>query len=297
MTLSIQLIQIPETETVPKREFYLDGPKVEIGRDYASDICLPDMSEKISRRHVVLNRLTAGGYTATDVSTNGVELNNSTMPRNEARPLRDGDILSFLGYKLLLSIVENARAEDTPGNDLLAHDPFETESDFSTTGPLLTDVEVEDVETEPDRGFSGTVRDLDDDLMFDPFADGPGMREAEEPKHHFNHKSSAEPKPVEQMELVNLPQPMHTGTDVDLALRGYTYQQTALEAVERTLERFFDEVDPNVLEEDYKMFIPRLMWGKKRFWAIHRRQFAKKKANGEFRRSFLALFAEEMRKQ
>ena len=44
MTLSIQLIQIPKSEIASQREFFLMGTEIKIGRDFAADICLPDLS-------------------------------------------------------------------------------------------------------------------------------------------------------------------------------------------------------------------------------------------------------------
>lgn len=297
MTLSIQLIQIPEAETVPKREFYLDDPKVDIGRDFAADICLPDMSEQMSRRHIQLTRLPDGSYTVTDLSTNGAKLNGTDLSSGEARQLNDGDVIGILGYRLLVSIIAKSSEPADAAPDLMADDPFETATDFSANEPLIADAEIENYETEPERGFSDTVKDLDEDLMFDPFAEGPELREPVEPKRHFHQQPMPDAEPAEKVEVVRLPRPLQESREIDPLLRGHTYHEIALEAVERALERFLDEVDPNLLEDDYKMFIPVLMRRKKRFWAIHRRQFAKKKASGEFKRSFLALFAEEMRKQ
>jgi len=297
MTLSIQLIQIPEAETVPKREFYLDGSKVDIGRDFAADICLPDMSEQMSRRHIQLMRLPDGGYTVIDLSTNGAKLNGKDLPSGEAHGLNDGDVIGILGYRLLVSLIARSGKVVETADDLMAGDPFETTTDFSAKEPLIANAEIEAYDNEPKRGFSDTVKDLDEDLMFDPFAEGPELREPVEPKRHFQQTPMSETETAENVEVMRLPHTLPSTTQIDALLRGQHYQENALEAVERALERFLDEVDPNILEDDYKLFIPPLMRRKKRFWAIHRRQFAKKKASGEFKRSFLALFAEEMRKQ
>lgn len=318
MSLSLQLIQIPDAETVTKREYYPKGTPVEIGRDFDADICLPDMSEKMSRCHLRLTRK-GGIYSVTDISTNGADLNNASMPRNEPQVVRDGDVLSFAGYKILLGIVKDTDVAPEPEKPSTSERP-EPEVAFASSRqdrnakklePLLEDEDIEDLYPEPERGFSDTVVDLDEDLMFDPFADGPELRETEEDIRQFKKTRSMRfdddgPSSVDEAQTIEatptergqetLPRAYRANAELDARLRGFTYQEHALQAVEKALERFLDEVDPNLLEEDYKEFIPRILRRNKRYWGIHRRQFAKKKTNGEYRRTFLALFAEEMRK-
>ena len=165
MSLSLQLIQIPDTETVAKREYYPDGDLFEIGRDFDADICLPDMSGKMSRRHL---RLTRQGmvYSVIDISTNGAELNNTSMPRNEPQVLRDGDVLSFAGYKILLGIFKDLAPDPKPA---LNGERPKPQAVFSAirrangepeTEPMLADEEVEEMSAEPERGFSDNRRGL-----------------------------------------------------------------------------------------------------------------------------------------
>ncbi|CUH78374.1 type VI secretion system FHA domain protein [Tritonibacter multivorans] len=313
MSLSLQLIQIPDTETVTKREYYPEGDLFEIGRDFDADICLPDMSGKMSRRHL---RLTRQGvvYSVIDISSNGAELNNTSMPRNEPQVLRDGDVLSFAGYKILLGIFKDLAPEPQPAMNSERPKPQAVFSAIRRANgeaemePMLANEDVEEMSAEPERGFSETVVDLDEDLMFDPFADGPELRENNEAQRQFKKTTSGYFEDYEEHEAETieatptsgrtaLPRPYRGTSELDARLRGFTYQEHALKAVEKALDRFLDEVDPNLLEDDYKEFIPRLLQRKKRYWGIHRRQFSKKKTSGEYRRMFLALFAEEMRKQ
>ena len=90
MSLSIQIIQVPVSETAPQREFFLNGPEFKIGRNFASDVCLPDQSGQISRTHTVLKTTLEGGYVITNTSTNGTALNGNDMSSQETLPVADG---------------------------------------------------------------------------------------------------------------------------------------------------------------------------------------------------------------
>ena len=294
MTVSIQLIQIPPSETVPKREFYLNGTTFKIGRDYSADICLPDLSETMSRTHLIVQRTPEGRFTITDTSANGALLNNVPMASKAPQALSDGDIVGFAGYKLLLGIVEADMS--AVQDDFRPEQEFVVETDFNANAPLLPDAEIEELPPEPDMGFSGGGMDLDQDLMFDPFAKGPEMREPSIPVKEADAEVPRPPFPetVDVMTLgsryPNLPALQ------DAHMRAVVYRENVSEAMEHAVDRFLNELDPNNLQSDYDEFIPLLARRKSRYWTIHRRQFAKRKDSGELKRTFLALFAEEMRK-
>lgn len=313
MTLSVQLLQIPPSETVIKREYYLTGDTFSIGRDFGADICLPDLSETMSRRHLVVSRTPAGAYTINDCSANGASMNGAPLPPRVPQTLSDGDILSFAGYKLLFGIVDQV-LDDEPIS-YRAEQRFEAETDFSDTRPILPDLEIEELPPEPEQCFSATEVDLDPDLMFDPFAEGPEMREPERPKFRPTGAGgpakacSASPPPAfdDPVDMVDLDgsagisrhrtaRPAAIPALPDAHVGTVLYPEDVSEAMEQALERFLQELDPAVLQGDYDDYIPRLASRQKRYWTIHSRQFAKKKTSGEFRRTFRALFAEEMRK-
>lgn len=294
MTLSVQLIQIPSAETVPKREFYINNPTIKIGRDYSADICLPDISGKMSRIHLMVFRLDNGGYTVTDTSTNGAKLNNESLARKEAQSLNDGDVLSFAGYRLLLGIVENVVADDSI--EFISEHTFDRQTDVSSTEPILVDQEIEELPIEPDKGFSQAEVDMDADLLFDPFADGPTILESAESETAKHNASVMDVDFDEAPQVSKMPQHMGANSLQDIYARAGMRRENVIEAMERALEKFLNELDPAELQADYDEYIPMLASRKKRYWTIHRRQFAKKRANGEFRRTFMSLFSEEMRK-
>lgn len=293
MTLSVQLLQIPPTETVMKREFYLTGASFTVGRDFGSDICLPDLAETIAPTHLVISKTSSGAYAVNDTSITGAIMNGRPLPPKQPQPLQDGDVVSFAGYKLLFGIVESPRQEE-PVNDFFER-RFIVETDMSDDAPLLPDQEIEEVFPEPDMGFSGREMDLDPDLMFDPFAEGPEMREALRAEPH-PQPAAAEPAFAEPGEVMEMTRYQTAPALQNTHLRATLYREQVSTAMERALERFLDEMDPAVLQEDYDEYIPRLVNHQKRYWKIHSRQFSRKKASGEFRRTFMALFAEEMRK-
>ncbi|WP_293450654.1 FHA domain-containing protein [Planktotalea sp.] len=296
MTLSVQLIQIPSAETVPKREFYINSSTIKIGRDYSADICLPDISEKMSRVHLMVFRLDNGGYTVTDTSTNGAKLNNEPLAKKEAQSLDDGDVLSFAGYRLLLGIVENVVVDDSI--ELVLERTFDRQTDISSSEPILADQEIEELPVEPDNGFSQSEVDLDSDLLFDPFAEGPTILESDESQVAMNNRADMD-MDVEfgdEPQVTKMAQHMGANSLQDIYARAGMRRENVIEAMERALEKFLNELDPSELQADYDEYIPMLASRKKRYWTIHRRQFGKKRANGEFRRTFMSLFAEEMRK-
>jgi type VI secretion system protein ImpI len=293
MTLSVQLIQIPPAETVPKREFYLNSPSIKIGRDYSSDICLPDVSEAMSRVHLMVFRMDDGRYTVTDTSTNGAKLNNEPLKSKEPQAINDGDVLSFAGYRLLLGIVQNIVADDDT-IQFVSERTFDRQTDISSDAPILADQEIEELPFEPDKGFSQTEVDLDEDLLFDPFAEGPEIKpsaEAEVAKSLSKDMEFADSHVVSKM-----PSQMGANGVQDIYAHAGIRRKNVAEAMERALDKFLSELDPALLQEEYDDYMPMLANRKKRYWIIHRRQFSKKRSNGEFRRTFMSLFAEEMRK-
>lgn len=288
MTLSVQLLQIPATETVTKREFYLDADGITIGRDFACDICLPDLSEKISPTHIIIQRIETGSYSITGNSETGTILNGRELPSQHPQTLKDGDVVSFAGYKLMFGLVEKEMEEEAVNQP---YHKFHVETDITGDDPLLPDQDVEETLVEPEIGFTGSDLDLEQDLMFDPFAEGPEMREEAKAK-----KDQSAPMRDEVVEVMDVAAYEANRQLHQAPLHNTLQREKVSAAMEKAIERFLEELDPSVLKEDYDDFIPRLVSREKRYWRIHARQFARKKASGQFRRSFMALFAEEMRK-
>jgi predicted component of type VI protein secretion system len=304
MTLSVQILDIPESETLARRDYHLAGERIAIGRDFTADLCLPDISGHLSRTHLLLSRAATGGWQVRDVSTNGSALNGSALPTDTPMPLADGDILGFCGYRVLIGFWGEADVAVAP--PVAAAPPrFEPETDPDSDGPLLADTETEEALLVSDD-FAESRLDNLDALMFDPFADGPGLRD--NPDDQVPGTTSGETGEIEPPRAVSATEIAQSGGSsdlVDLVLRlreevdhsGRRYKEDAAEAMARAIDRFLVEIDPETLEPEYSSYISGWSSRKKRFWQIHKKQFARKRESGEFRRSFLALFAEEMRRR
>ena len=301
MTVSIQILIVPEAETLAKREYYLSDDEVTIGRDYSADITLPDSAKSMSRSHVKISRGDGDAYSVTDLSSNGAKVNGTSLTKNKATPLSDGDVLEFSGYRMLVGIVKGAADADAEFASA-RWQRFTPETNLDTDDPLLEGEAVEAVSAPQKRGFDGDVLDLDADLMFDPFVDGPEMREPD--------TLEADPSP----DPVHVPQKMSDGVfttltssrhDTSAALvaareaetRARFYKVAADEAMQRAFDRFLQEIDPETLQAEFDNYIGLFANRKKRYWQIYKRKFSKQLQSGEMRRSFMALFAEEMRRR
>ena len=301
MTLSIQLIQIPASEAAPQREFFLNGTEFKIGRDFAADVCLPDLSGQISRTHTVLKKTPEGSFKLTNTSTNGTALNGNDMSSNETLPVADGDIISLGEYRLLIGVVGGASPVSPDISD--AEIVFETESDFSSKDALMPGEAMQETVEFRYHEFTQAEVDLDQDLMFDPFSTGPGLEESSKDRARDMGVPIAqqpeETTPTTRSKMLDVISP--NGTEMptrhEVPMHPVFYRDQVLAAMELALESFLSDLDPEKLQSDYDDYIPMLVNRRKRYWNIHMRQFAKKRANGEFQRNFMALFAKEMWKK
>ena len=92
------------------KQFDVSGTAVSVGRHSSNSIALHDT--QVSRRHLELRSLAAGGYSVFDFgSGNGTLLNGQSV---SSAPLRSGDQIS-LGQSILLYTAARA---DTPANEL-----------------------------------------------------------------------------------------------------------------------------------------------------------------------------------
>ena len=92
------------------KQFELSGAVISVGRHSSNAVALHDT--QVSRRHLELRSLAAGGYSVFDLgSGNGTLLNGQSV---SSAPLRSGDQIS-LGQSILLYTAGRA---DTPANEL-----------------------------------------------------------------------------------------------------------------------------------------------------------------------------------
>lgn len=80
----------------PGERFYLDRPKLTVGRDPGSDIFLNDLT--VSRDHAVLEILDGEVTVHDEASLNGTSVNGVTV---DAAPLKDGDVLQIGTFQMV----------------------------------------------------------------------------------------------------------------------------------------------------------------------------------------------------
>ena len=309
MTISIQLIKIPDSETLSHREFYAEKFPVTIGREFDCDLVLPDSSSKISRRHAELRQAKNGHVEICDVSTNGIILNSAPILKGASVTLADGDLLKIEGYELLFGVVEMPSAErpilPKKEKKLVTGNPFENASHGDGSG-VIDPVSLSELPAEFEQApFIQGVEDLESDLLFDPFAEGPAINErAVDQVVDFDNTIKRQDKLVNpthfEMEVLDEPEipepraPLRANLPSSFAPKEREYREVAMDAA---IERFLETFDPNNLKAEYSEFLGPFSRTKKRFWNIHCRIFARRKANGEYARIFKAIIAEEMRKR
>ncbi|WP_027858901.1 FHA domain-containing protein [Marinobacterium jannaschii] len=302
MSISLQLVEVPPDEQVINRQVALPESGGTIGRAYDCTLQLADFNRQLSRVHAEIAPAQGGGYQVTDRSTNGVHHNGKLLGRGQHQRLHDGDTLKLGSYLLLVSDMnslfsetDDPFAEDQPA---MASEPqFDTENlQAQESGWPLEEVAAAAADLTPEPQFSRENVLADDRFGYDPFEDELEMRDE---------------GPVMRNDMVTLDQPVSGDAQLQLneglkQLNLLIEQQRRLQAepygheqlmdcLQRTLDRFLDELDPGQLEESFDDYISG--WGSrdKKYWKLYRKQFSRKLERREFHRQFSALFVEELR--
>lgn len=112
-------LKIIATSSLPKdqQSRVVDKPIFRIGRDLDNDWVLPSPDRLISRHHCVIEHIN-NTFTLSDLSKNGVFINNSPSPigLGNSGVLSDGDILILPGLKISVTFSEDQTSQ--------ASDPF-----------------------------------------------------------------------------------------------------------------------------------------------------------------------------
>jgi len=305
MSLSLQILTLPEGEAVTRREVLVSSFPFVIGRDFDSDLSLPDGSATLSRRHLQIEGNPFAGYRATDLSTNGAMLNGASMKQQGARPIADGDILEFSGYRILISVSSPQSASD--------HGP-DPDKPPTPRQMSLSELENDKYEVPPkddgaDWPFGGDIAALEANLLFDPFEDGPGLRDTpiSDARKEQPAPSSAEDG-VQIVSHLDLPDSA-TGPAGRVMSMGLTTpaaqdlwsptpeREELSDAIDRAIARFLDQFDPVALEKEYRDFLGPFARRKRRYWSVFQKQFRRRRENGDYGRVFRAILAEEIRRK
>src|SRR6202167_5314401 len=117
-----------------------------IGRAHDNDWVLPDPQRYLSAHHARV-QFRDGAYYLLDTSTNGVYVNEGTVPigRRAPYPLRDGDRLRMGDYELTVSIdTERAEAPEASSIFPIAPDPLTTNT-IAARGDIGVELNVRDL--------------------------------------------------------------------------------------------------------------------------------------------------------
>ena len=130
MGLFLSVISYQQLSPNLQANFTLEGASAVIGRSDANDWVLPDGDKILSSRHAELT-LVMDKYYITDVSTNGVFINESTKPlgKGNRHALTTGEQI-ILGEYVIKVVIESALSDD---NQTSVHlDPNQPDPGFSS---------------------------------------------------------------------------------------------------------------------------------------------------------------------
>lgn len=303
MTISIQLVEVPENEKVPSRQVILPANGGTIGRSYDCTLVLPDFERKLSRHHLKIDLSAKGRFQVTDMSVNGSSLNQQPLTRGIPQPVNDGDILKIGDYTLLLSdmvpfltdsvespeVEESSRREPVFSVDNLQIDEF--------TAPLDDlDEAVVAAPLEPD--FSRENVMADDQFGHDPFDDDLELQQPEPRMRSAvvtlddDDISPARDMPQLNNSIRQLQQVLQQQQQMQMGMYG---QDKLLDCLGATLDRFLDEFEPRQLEGMFNEYMSG--WGNKdkKYWRLYKKQFSRRRDRKEFHQQFTAMFMEELR--
>lgn len=305
MSITLQLVEVPENEQVINRQVALPESGGTVGRAYDCTLQLPDFNRQLSRIHAEIVPSPKGGYQVTDRSTNGLFLNGKLLGKGQHQRINDGDTLKLGAYTLLISDMDALFAE--------SDDPFADEQEVISQDPLFSseNIHVQEsawplddhdngaINEAPAREFSAENVLADDQFGYDPFDDEIEMLSPGQTKRESSNNVVTVDRPAE----LDGSQQLNDGLR---QLQSLIEQQKRLQAepfghdqlmdcLQRTLDRFLEELHPDHLEDTFDDYISG--WGgkEKKYWRLYRKQFKRKLDRKEFHRQFSALFVEELR--
>ncbi|SQD77136.1 type VI secretion system-associated FHA domain protein TagH [Moritella yayanosii] len=170
MGLFLSVISYQQLSPNLQANFTLEGASAVIGRSDASDWVLPDGDKILSSRHAELT-LVMDKYYITDVSTNGVFINQSTKPlgKGNRHALTTGEQI-ILGEYVIEVVIESALSDD---NQTSAHlEPNQQVSSFSSftsSSMAQTDREI-NMPSVPNHSLSDPYlegSEMDDSLVLE----------------------------------------------------------------------------------------------------------------------------------
>lgn len=323
MSISLQLVELPENEQVTSRQISLPDSGGTIGRSFDCTIQLPDFNRSLSRVHAEVVRSPKGSYQLIDRSTNGVYVNGRLIGKGGKHTLSDGDNIKMGAYTLLVSDMESLfTQEDIPildesldESDSAMFDVknLEMDSPIKSNIPLDQSNYTLPLDEEVVTSFSKKNVMEEDSFGYDPFE---SMNEDLEMRETSDNRK-AEGDDVIQFKANDLAISTYDETKDEerrvlhnsvLKLNKIIEQQQntlsssiaherLMSCLEATFEKFIAELSPVNLEEEFNSYLSG--WGAKdkKYWSLYKKQFSRKQERGEYYRQFYALLFEELREK
>ncbi|KQH87174.1 hypothetical protein AMR76_05490 [Vibrio furnissii] len=328
MTISFQIIDLPEDEQIGSRQVSLPVSGGTLGRSFECTIQLPDFQRTLSRVHADIQPHPKGGYQIIDRSTNGVFVNDVLVGKGESQRLSDGDRIVIGAYTLLVSDMDALltrapqQSDDTETASLkgAADSPFAAstvldDSQDTAFGFAHLD-EIQDA-VQDETPFS-TENVLGDDLYgYDPFEDDerwvleqsqsedtteqivlmPEATQFNDNNHAPQHSVTvSDHRQIESLEN-SIEQLNSMLKQQQLSVAGGIDRERLMTCIESTLDKFLDNFNPSHLEEEFNDYLSG--WGNKdkKYWALYKKQFQRKTERREFSRQFSSLLFEALREK
>ena len=331
MSISLQLVELPENEQVNSRQLSLPDTGGTIGRSFDCTIQLPDFNRTLSRIHAEIVKHPKGAYQIIDRSVNGVYVNGQLLGKGLRHFLADGDTIVMGAYTLLISDMESLFAEeeepptlDNVYSEEVDEQSFSVESlDIGKKSKVQPSPQnVGDYFDAADNDFSEQSNLFskknvlaDDEFGFDPFEDSSAGSEYELNEEKIEQVSSRDDDIVmleesnvslQTSSASNILDEHQVLSDSIMALSQMVDQQKMsltsaiaherlMECIDKAVDRFLEDLEPDHLEDVFNDYLTG--WGNrdKKYWKLYRKNFIRKQERREFHRSFSALFLEELR--
>lgn len=329
MSISLQLVELPENEQVNSRQLSLPDNGGTIGRSFDCTIQLPDFNRTLSRVHAEIVKHPKGSYQIIDRSVNGVYVNAQLLGKGSRHFLADGDTIVMGAYTLLISDMASlfSEEEEPPTLDDVYSDvdaqsfsidsldigeKSNKENAASNMGDYFDN--ANDDFSEEANLFSKKNVLADDEFGFDPFEDSDSDSDFEINDEKVEKIETQDDGivMVEESNLSiqtsnsNLLDEQQVLSDSIMALSQMVDQQKLglssaiaherlMECLDKAVDRFLEDLEPTHLEDVFNDYLTG--WGNrdKKYWKLYRKNFIRKQERREFHRSFSALFLEELR--
>lgn len=331
MSISLQLVELPENEQVNSRQLSLPDTGGTIGRSFDCTIQLPDFNRTLSRVHAEIVKHPKGSYQIIDRSVNGVFVNGQLLGKGLRHFLADGDTIVMGAYTLLISDMESlfAAEEEPPVLDDVYSEELDAKSfsidslDIGKKSKVQENPQnlgdyfdnKDDDFSEEANLFSKKNVLADDEFGFDPFEESPADSEFEINEEKIEEVSSHD-EDIVMLEEPNVSLQTTTSSNLldehqmlsdsimalsqmvdqqKMGLNSAIAHERLMECIDKAVDRFLEDLEPDHMEDVFNDYLTG--WGNrdKKYWKLYRKNFIRKQERREFHRSFSALFLEELR--